>query len=470
MPITSAWSVPELAPAGGDAVVRLPELESVPLTSAVVKVIDHPHFQRLRRVRQLGPTHLVYPGALHTRFEHSIGVYGTAIHYLRSLLRLASVRLSLTEEDVRTVLLAALLHDVGHYPFAHSLEALHRVGRDTPRHEDLAAEIVAGRAPGLARTPRSLATIIRSDVGADPERVARLIRCKRSALEDPIDRLLQSVISSAIDADKMDYLWRDSVHLGVPYGRNYDRSRLLGSLTVNAAGDSIAVSAKGLISAEIFLFCRYTMFSEVYWHHTVRSASAMLEHAWSDIVRREDADYSDLTSRLLGVGDDELLATLSSEAPPGSPAQTLLAGLTGDRRRLYKRLVTWSRADDQEEDAEIYDRLYGLDDDATEALLARLRDRLSRFGRPLPVAALILDIPPRDKDTLPDVDVHYPRAHGGRGAYRSLVKSSRIVRGIGKDFISVVKKARLFVHPDYAADLAARQPAVTDIVLEEVMR
>lgn len=458
MPLASPFSVPELVPAGaGSAVVRLPELDNVTLTRRVLALVDHPHFQRLRRVRQLGPTCLVYPGATHTRFEHCLGVYGTVGRYLRSLLQHASVRASLDEEDVLTALVTGLLHDIGHYPFAHTLEAVHRVAPgvtvEVPRHEELAADILRGLAPGLVDVRRPLAALLEERLGVDPERVIRLLTAPAADLSGPVDRLLQSLISSALDADKMDYLWRDSVHLGVPYGRNYDRDRLLNALTVNGAGDGLAITAKGIISAQIFLFCRYTMYSEVYWHHTVRSLSAMLEQVFADIVARERPDPVDLTSRVLAVGDDELLRTLATEVPPQSVAARILACITSDRRRPYKRLVTWSRVYGDAAKLAAYERLYHLDAVGERRLLDGLRQTLVRSGRPLPRGALILDTPPRDKDRTPDVVVHHTRAGQGAAAYGSLAEASHIVSGIGRDFLAAVKKIRLFVHPDHTARL-----------------
>ena len=153
--------------------IRLPELRNVPLTRRVQAIIDHRAFQRLRRVRQLGPTHLVYPGAVHTRFEHSLGVFGCARWFLLSLLDVPAVADALTGSDLLCVLAAALLHDLGHYPFAHSLEALHLKGRDTPRHEDVGARIIRGQIPSL-RGAEPLAAILSRDWGVDPERVIRL--------------------------------------------------------------------------------------------------------------------------------------------------------------------------------------------------------------------------------------------------------------------------------------------------------
>ena len=466
MPLEGPWQVDELVPPGaGRPVIRLPELHNVPLTKPVLSVIDHPHFQRLRRVRQLGPTYLVYPGATHTRFEHSIGVYGMVVRYLQSLLQQDVIRQSLDEVDVRTVLAAGLLHDIGHYPFAHTLEALHHQGADAPKHEEVGCQIIAGKAPGLTHEHPPIAEVLNKELGVDAARVMALMTSSRAELSSPTERFLQSIISSALDADKMDYLWRDSVHLGVPYGRNYDRERLLSALTVNCEGDGLAVTSKGIVSAQIFLFCRYTMYSEVYWHHTVRSLSAMLEQAWGDLVRHEDLDPGDLLSRLLTVGDDELLRGLEAEAEPGSIAARTLACISGDRRRPYRRLMTWSRAYQDDVSQELYARLYALDPEASKCLVEALREVLGTASKPLREGDLILDIPPRDKDRLPEVTVYHPHGEGA-GNYSSLAESSRIVSGMGEDFLAAVKKIRLFVHPDHIERLKASKMRINAVVSE----
>ncbi|MGB0589866.1 MAG: HD domain-containing protein [Myxococcota bacterium] len=435
------------------------------MTESVLAVVDHPHFQRLRRVRQLGPTYLVYPGATHTRFEHSLGVYGTVVRYLQSLLQQAEIRLSLDEEDVRTVLMAGLLHDIGHYPFAHTLEALHHRGADTPRHEEVGCRIIEGNSGGLSHDGPPIAELLRARMRVKPERVMALMTSSRAELPSSTDRFLQSIISSALDADKMDYLWRDSVHLGVPYGRNYDRERLLNSLTVNGEGDGLAVTSKGIVSAQIFLFCRYTMYSEVYWHHTVRSLSAMLEQAWSDLVTQGQLEVEELLSRLLTVGDDELLRGLAAEASPGSVAARTLHCLTGDRRQPYRRLMTWSRAYHDDQSRETYTRLHSLSAVESATLVTALRERLGVGGRPLREGDVILDIPPRDKDRLPEVTVYHPHGRGG-GSYTSLAESSRIVSGMGEDFLAAVKKIRLFVHPEHAERLGRDRAALKNAVDE----
>lgn len=189
----------------------------------------------------------------------------------------------------------------------------------------------------------------------------------------------------------------------------------------------------------------------------------MLEAALSDIVGQAALDLPDLTSRLLAVGDDELLRTFAAEATPGGAGARLLHGLTGDRRRLYKRLGTWSRVDATDDRRATYEQLYALDAERALRLTARLSERLGARGRPLPPGALLLDVPPRDKDAIPDVAVHHVAAR----RWTTLAASSRIVHGIAHDFVKVVKKIRLFIHPEYAA-LTGDVPRVEALVAELV--
>ena len=282
------------------------------------------------------------------------------------------------------------------------------------------------------------------------------------------DRLLRSVISGAIDADKMDYLERDSHHMGVPYGRHYDRQRLLSSLTLNQAGDGIAVAARGKVSAETFIFGRYTMFSEAYWHHTVRSASAMVEAALAAFQSRADMEPEDLLPILLARDDDGLLDWLCEHSPSNSATRYLLAGMTGWRRRLHKRVLTLSQVYLEEDKRRAYEVVYQMDAGALFGLTDRLRVTLaSALGQPLHPAALILDTPPRDKDALEPLELVYPDARGQR--HYPLAQLSRIVDGVGHDFVRVVKKIRLFAEPGLA-HMIQELPDAEALILEEILR
>jgi len=458
--------IPELSgPAGS---VRIPELRNVPLTPRIVRLVDHPAFQRLRRVRQLGPTHLVYPGAVHTRFEHSLGVFDMARHYVSALLRHPEVRESLTQADIEACLLAGLLHDIGHYPFAHSLEALHHGGADTPRHESLAEDILFGRVGAAGE--QSMASIIDAEFDVRAEEVAALISGDTRKEARPERRLVGSIVSSGVDADKADYLERDSIHMGVSYGRNYDRARFLDSLCPSVAGDRIAVTEKGRVSAEIFIFCRYTMFSEAYWHHAVRSISAMIEHALWDFQGRAQLDHATLTALLLSKSDDELVRELVERSPPTSITHQMLSAMMDGRRSFYKRVLTLSRAVDDVSHQTAYERIYALDRADTERLREVLCGRLARaLDITVGLSEVIIDTPPRDKDRVETVEVVYRSAGRVRGV--PLEQVSKVVQGIGTDFVKVVKKIRVFVSPRVRArvDALGLRDRVMDALMDTVL-
>jgi len=247
-------------------VVRDPLWNNIRLEPEALAVVDTPAVQRLRYVRQLGHAFLVYPGATHTRFEHMLGAYHLA---RRALAQLEETGHRVDPGDAQRLKLAALLHDVGHYPFSHALEEA-----GLPHHEALAEHhLGAGElAVALQR------------IGVDEGRLFALIRGERS---DP----LAGLVSGSLDVDKLDYLSRDAWMCGVPYGV-IDVDRLLMSLTV-VADRGLAVTEKGLAALESLLYAKYQMYRNVYWHHAVRSATAMFKRLVRQAlaagrIRRED--------------------------------------------------------------------------------------------------------------------------------------------------------------------------------------
>ncbi|HVH67040.1 MAG TPA: HD domain-containing protein [Gemmatimonadales bacterium] len=236
-------------------VVRDPLWNNIRLDHDALGVVDTPAVQRLRYVRQLGHAFLVYPGATHSRFEHALGAYHLARRALSQLEETGDTRLD--PGDRIHLKLAALLHDVGHYPFSHALEEA-----GLPHHEVLAARHLAGGE--LAQRLREL--------GVSPERLLSLIQGRAA---EP----LAGLVSGALDVDKLDYLSRDAWMCGVPYGV-IDVDRLLTSLTVAPGADgraTLALHEKGLAALESLLFAKYQMYRNVYWHHAVRSATVMFK-------------------------------------------------------------------------------------------------------------------------------------------------------------------------------------------------
>jgi len=243
--------------------IRIPDETDVPITPRVRRLIDTRAFRRLASIPQLGLVSLVYPGAVHSRFEHSLGVYRNALAFVERLGREPRFVQAMDESLVSALLVAALLHDVGHWPFCHPIEDLSLAG--VPSHETFAAQWL---------DDDELSGLLRDDWGLTAQRIIRLLD---GPCDSPGERLAGSILSGPIDVDKLDYLYRDSLHAGVPYGRHFDRQRLIAGLCLDEAGTRIAIDEKAKTAAELMVFARYVMFSEVYWHHAVRAATAMLQ-------------------------------------------------------------------------------------------------------------------------------------------------------------------------------------------------
>ena len=413
--------------------LRIPPDVTVPLTPRVRALVDLPLLRRLARISQLGLVALVYPGATHSRLEHSLGVYRLALEFLARLRHDATFSAMIDEADAAAFVAAALLHDVGHWAYCHPLEDIGLP--ELPKHESFVRGIVAAD---------PAADVLRRQWGLDPGRVATLIE---GSATDPAGRLLHSLLSGPIDVDKMDYLARDSLHAGVPYGRHFDQERLLASLCVDGSGTALAITEKGRTAAELMVFARYVMFSEVYWHHAVRAATSMLQRCvWSV---RGAVEASRLTQF-----DDDAFADWLLGATQGTPAAALASGLFGPERRLVKRVATF----DAVHQPVIHRALAGRSYAATAEIGTRLAERLSRHtGCRVDAHTLLIDAPPREREVefrLP-VRERPPAGHVGP-SWRSLAELSPVVRSLAHEqFDHLVKRVRIFAPADVAPALAA---------------
>ena len=423
-------SLPELAAldTGGEG-VRIPPGDTVPLTPRVRALVDTAPMRRLAGISQLGLVSLVYPGAVHTRLEHSLGVYRLALEFLRRLRRDERFAATVTATDAAAFLASALLHDLGHWAYCHPLEDMGL--SELPRHESLLPEILAGE---------EIAAVLRSAWGLDPARIAALVG---GTATDPAGRILQSLLSGPIDVDKMDYLARDSLHAGVPYGRHFDQDRLLSSLCLDETGTAVAISDKGRTAAELMVFARYVMFSEVYWHHAVRAATAMLQRAvWLVRPAIEPAT-------LVRTDDHGFVAWLTAAAA-GTSAAPLVAGLFGPVRRLFKRAGSF----DALHAPAVHAALAGRSYPEMARVSARLAETLSaRLVRPISADLLIVDAPPAEREIEFRLRVR-ERGPGG-GGWRNLADVSPVVRSLAHDqFDNLVKRVRVFAAPGDAEAIA----------------
>jgi uncharacterized protein len=290
-------------------IIRDPLWDNIRVDHPALLALDTPAVQRLRYIRQVGHSFLVYPGATHTRFEHALGAYHLTRRALAALEEQGELGPA-TKEDCLAVRMAALLHDIGHYPFSHALEEA-----GFPSHETL----------GVAKLSQGLLGERLIQIGGRdfPGSVGALITgTSRSPL--------QGLISGSIDLDKIDYLSRDARMCGVPYG-TVDVDRLLSSLTLLEVGPGrfeVGVQEKGVSALESLLFAKYQMYRNVYWHHAVRSATCMFKRAVRIAVRAGNATMQGIAEAT----DDGLMELLITRDPNG-----LAASIRA--RRLHKRAV-----------------------------------------------------------------------------------------------------------------------------------
>jgi uncharacterized protein len=356
---------------------------SVKVEGAFLELLERPEMQRMRGVHQLGLAHFVFPGANHTRLEHSLGTYHMAGLMGRSL--------ELPEGERRTLLAAAMLHDIGHAPFSHTLEeVIHdRTGKD---HMDLTTALIRGQLQALDQASEAvlgpmepIAEVLgRYDISTDE--VCELIVASRTELGPGqtllveggqahfgIKRYLGQIISGPLDVDQMDYLKRDAYYTGVAHGA-IDVDRLLQTVAIYH-GD-LVMSKGGLTAAEGLMVARALMYTSVYYHKTARIAELMLckavEHAPPEVL--EDSHL---------IGDCELASRLKACGGATSRIMILL-----DHRRLYKRTLMLP--------------VSGLEDGQLERLLElseyrRRKEKESEIAERAGVdeSEVILDIPNR---------------------------------------------------------------------------
>lgn len=212
----------------------------------IFDLIEHPYFQRLRRIKQLGLTHLVYPGALHTRFHHAIG----AMHLMTEAIEIIrSKGHVITEEEAQAVTIAILLHDIGHGPFSHSLEniIIHNIN-----HEDISLLFMKK---------------LNKEFNHKLDLAIKIFTNKYKK------KFLHQLVSSQLDVDRLDYLRRDSFYTGVSEGViSYERILKM----LNVKNDELVIEHKGIYSIEKFIIARRLMYWQVYLHKTVLSAEILI--------------------------------------------------------------------------------------------------------------------------------------------------------------------------------------------------
>ena len=282
-----------------------------------LSIIDNPIFQRLRRIRQLSGAHLTYPAAQHTRFEHSLGVMHIASQAGHALHEKGILK----SDDIETLRLSGLLHDIGHGPFSHLFEEI--IQEKKISHEDFGKEIILKSEIGDSLSKN----------GFDKKLITKI------AFGDSKFQYMNEIVSGALSADMMDYLLRDGYFTGAEHAR-IDHKRITQSLDVHKK--KLALERSALYSFESMMHSRYQMFKAVYFHKTVRAAEVMLLEA----LRLSDDEFGFTNfnvNEFVNLTDEYVLSTLISSKSSKLKRARQLAEDYQNRKLLkcvFERILT----------------------------------------------------------------------------------------------------------------------------------
>ena len=341
--------------------VRDPLWGHIYLTPELAALTESVPFMRLCRIFQLGPAYYAYPGATHTRASHSIGVYHLARRLLIGLCEKGASWLS--PAGILSFLCAALLHDIGHFPYTHSLKEL-----ALEDHETLSARII------LSEPLKNLI----GKTGADPELTAAIVdKSKKNTKGDAELEFYRRLLSGVLDPDKLDYLNRDARYCGVPYG-SQDVDFIYSRLYPHRER-GVTIDSRGIPSVESILFSKYLMYRTVYWHRQVRSATAMIKKALLLALEQRVIAAEELYN-LDDQGLFSLMAAKQSDFPGFSLAEKVREG------KLYTEVASFF-FDEQKHGALIpLENRKSLEKDLVEEINRVITDKID-------AGTMIIDVP-----------------------------------------------------------------------------
>jgi uncharacterized protein len=344
--------------------------KNIKFTQVEKEIIDTHIFQRLRRIRQLAGAHLVYPGALHSRFEHSLGSMFLAGMAGQTLYDKGYF----TDNDlIQQLRLAALLHDVGHGPYSHLFEEILKDSKNSS-HENLGERIIL---------ETKISDIIKQN-GYNPATISSLSFGKHNS------GFLNEVISGGLSVDLMDYLPRDSYFSGTEYGK-VDYFRIINSLEV-ASSKVLGINKSALYSYESMLISRYQMFKSVYFHKTVRSGEVMILHSMKQLNKSLHLTDFDSLEDFFNLHDEMVLELLCNFRPPKSqPMDTFAVKLARDykMRNLLKCIYEYFSLTNQRYEKE-HDNIQSrsllsrsIDFEKQISIVKRLIGQNQNYGEPV---------------------------------------------------------------------------------------
>jgi len=442
--------------------VRVPGNGIRHFSGKIRKLVDSRLLQRLRRVNQLALVNFVFPGAEHSRFEHTLGVLENVVSYVDALCdngNASRFLQDISDDHLKYTVIFALLHDACHYPFSHLLEE--EMGDF--EHDSLLIRLLAGDSvildliPGAASYRNEILEILQGSWGVTDwdhmlkvfrflsNRTVKLDQClPETNCAQSMLHVLRDIVNGPIDADKLDYLQRDGHHCGVPYANCIDRHRFLASLSVDCSAGfpRLSMTSKGSACAEALAVSRYLMFNQVYWGHTARSLTCMLQscvkrHAKIGGVSVADTVFNGL--KLFDRNDDDALATVTN-IERFSPAECL------QMRRPYKRLLVLT---DSIHDKDAYNSISDArgterkPKDDWDARCGKVIQGLSDalFGGDAQPEEILIDVPDFGKYDIGTLNV------GSESIPNEKVPIGPLWEQARKAFQTSARKIRIFVHP-----------------------
>ncbi len=406
--------------------IRDPLWKHIYLSPEMMAIVASEPFQKLYRIKQLGITHLVYPGATHTRFVHSLGVFHLAKRILRGLLSSEQAP-ALSLEGVKAFLCAALLHDIGHFPFTHSLKEL-----PLREHESLTADLIYSP---------PLENLLKQQAGTEPWMVAAIVDHHLDDEGSSEIPFFRNLLSGVLDPDKLDYLNRDAYFCGVPYGIQ-DTDFVIGRIHPHPQR-GISLDLTGLPAAENVLFSKYLMYRTVYWHRTVRIATAMIKKAVFLGLRDGMLSPDDL----YGLDDEEFFhTTIEQSYRPFSLIRRVAS------RRLLKSVWEVPFDPSSSEMTQLLDMEYR---NAKEEEIARILSQ--KTGKSIESEDVVIDIPEQISFEI-DIPILLPEGNLVEYADAGSVFSPPVVEG----FVRTLRVLRVAVIPEVLDSL----PHVSSLLKE----
>ena len=442
---------------------KLQPVEPVAMSKRMRRLVDHPALVRLAKVPQLTMAYQVFPGGLHTRYEHSLGVMETIRRYLAALVDQPEFLEHFSAKTIETCLLSGLLYNLSRYPFENLLRES-RISRGNWRivasKEDIIDELFSINDDKR----RTIPDIIKTDFPqVDIQNLKNILTGMRSRFSND-DVLIYSMLNCSIDARVVDFVRRDSLHLGLTKADLVDLDELLAHLTVN--DHRLALKITGTSIAEQLISQRYWLFNRIYWNRPNRQFVAMVRYVLHELLDQDG--FSDrLRGLILKSNERDVLLFCQIEAEKlGLPSvKGVLDLLLGEPQQLYRLVLEKNSADDGgfhricQKFAELShaDQLgfaRGLGEEVAMSF-PECSDMIKKME------PFLIDIPMETSDSKLGHDISVVKTDG---SIDTLIKVSDIIGGIDNGFREHLQKLRVMIHPDLDACLSAKKNELRELV------